>query len=1146
VYKLLVYLGMHKTLFSLLFIYLALAGSAQLHLAKNFQNDPNLPNWARLMYAEGANPMEVKVAYEEYFASHSFEKTVHTQYYKRWVSGMKGNIDSNGNDLKLERIVEQKKGGGEIWSYCGPNVHYTGDGNVTPISEHSNVYCHDRSPVNNNVLFCGTESGGLYKSIDAGDSWSFVTKDIILGGVSSVACHPLDVNVVLFSGANDIYKSIDGGTTWSIVGASWFISLNVSVWEFAFHPTQPNIVFAATNQGLFKSEDTGETWLEVLPNECMTVRFKPNDYSVVYTVQYEPSIGISKFYKSIDGGSSFTMFDNGWFSEQPGYTNVELLGGHMALTEADPNRIYVALAGYGTYNAGVELNGWIGLYVSYDAGETWSHPHGLIGTPYNPQTHANLMNFSGDDGTYTQIHYNTTLVASQLNPDHVLLGGLNVWKSTDAGATFEGVAGYIGGLPYYHVDQQEFKVYKDGSNSETIWCSNDGGINISNDFMNSFTAKNNGIMAVNLWGFDQGWNEDIMVGGRYHNGNMGHHENYGQGNYIALGGGEAATGYVNYSDENKTYFSDLGGRYLPESMNSVASGFSVSMFPNESYWFNESSRILFDSHHFNVAWLGKDNKIYKSVNGGQSWNEHYAFGANANSKVIWIEQSYADANVLFAQQRVGNVMKLWRSIDGGDSWNQLNIPLNQNNMVFSLGNNANEFFIAYTNASSNQKVYYTSDGGASYMNWSGNVGNEAIWSIAAQLGTNAGVYIALLHGRVLYRNASMSSWVEYSTGLPAGTEPLRLVPFYRDNKLRLACWNLGVWEAPLYENSELIVDFASAYGTFVCPGEEMHFVDHSVAGANATYNWSFPGATPSSSTEKYPTVSYSNSGVFDVTLTVTDNGVSESVTKQAYIQSTLPSLTCQTTDFESGSIPLTWRDGHSTGGANTFSISNACSGFGSGSYSMAFENYWIDVQGERDEIILEKQILDPLNNWSLAFDVAYAEYGGQYSDTLAVLFSADCGNTWEELWVKGGGTLSTAPATTDVFTPTSSQWRSELIDLPEGAEEVLIAFQNRGRWGNNFYIDNVNVCYSASIENIQFLNALVYPNPASGNLTIQMNDNNSMSSICLHNSSGQLVLEKLLLNESTALLDLSKVGYGIYTLTIQTERGIIVKRVEIN
>ena len=162
-----------------------------------------------------------------------------------------------------------------------------------------------------------------------------------------------------------------------------------------------------------------------------------------------------------------------------------------------------------------------------------------------------------------------------------------------------------------------------------IWASNDGGINVSNDFLNTYSARNRGIRAVNLWGYDQGWNEDIMVGGRYHNGNMGYHENYGQGNYLALGGGEAPTGYVNYSDENKTYFSDIQGRVLPETVQENPSGFSISIYPNESYWYNESSRILFSSVYFNTAYLGNANKLYYTTN-GSSFMELYAFGSNEN------------------------------------------------------------------------------------------------------------------------------------------------------------------------------------------------------------------------------------------------------------------------------------------------------------------------------------------------------------------------------------------------------------------------------------------------------------------------------------------------------------------------------------
>ncbi|MFN9977169.1 MAG: WD40/YVTN/BNR-like repeat-containing protein, partial [Phycisphaerae bacterium] len=240
------------------------------------------------------------------------------------------------------------------------------------------------------------------------------------------------------------------------------------------HPSDPQIIFAATNLGLFRSANSGDTWTEILANETMTVSFKPNEPSIVSAIQFEPSLGYSRFYKSTDTGLSFSLRDSGWFAEQPGFTNVNNEGGRLAVTEADPNRIYAMLLGYGTYSAGAETNGWIGIWVSDDAGETWSFPHGGIGTPYS-DNHPNLMNFSADDGTYTQIFYNSTIAASQLDADKVLIGGLNLWVSTDGCATYDGVAGYIGGLPRFHVDQQEIRIFKTSETTEEVWISNDGG-----------------------------------------------------------------------------------------------------------------------------------------------------------------------------------------------------------------------------------------------------------------------------------------------------------------------------------------------------------------------------------------------------------------------------------------------------------------------------------------------------------------------------------------------------------------------------------------------------------------------------------------------------------------------------------------------
>ncbi|MBK9048348.1 MAG: hypothetical protein IPL74_17255 [Bacteroidetes bacterium] len=66
-------------------------------------------------------------------------------------------------------------------------------------------------------------------------------------------------------------------------------------------------------------------------------------------------------------------------------------------------------------------------------------------------------------------------------------------------------------------------------------------------------------------------------------------------------------------------------------------------------------RVMFDWDYWNVAYSGRDNKIYKSENGGSAFGEMHAFGTNINEKVYWIEQSRANTDVIFAQQVVANI-----------------------------------------------------------------------------------------------------------------------------------------------------------------------------------------------------------------------------------------------------------------------------------------------------------------------------------------------------------------------------------------------------------------------------------------------------------------------------------------------------------
>ncbi|MBP7269593.1 MAG: T9SS type A sorting domain-containing protein [Bacteroidia bacterium] len=1163
---------------SLFVVLLTLNVFAQFDEPKPNAGDPTLPDWVRLLYADQPNVKVIDAAYADYYRQHSFEKNIYTQYYKRWKRANLPFIQADGSlrkpsarefyeesQQRMQRAASARQQ--SLWTPVGPVVHLRGLYNVGdpqfPISWHANVYSIDRSLSDPNTLYAGTESGGVYKTTDQGQHWSFVSGGLAVNSIRAIAVNPADPDIAYFADGRGVFRTTDGGSSWSLTGQPVFQSQSIYVDDIYINPANPNMVFLGSSQGLFRSTDGGDNYVEVLTEKCVSVLSKPGDPSTVYALQYDPTSKIAYCYKSLDSGITFTIKPTGWFEVPPADAGlIESYGGKLAVTEANPDKVYALLVGQSQAAANLQLNGYIGLYVSNDGGESWSNPHGQIGAPYNVATHPNPMTFTGDNNTYNQIYYNTTIVASQLDEQQVLFGGLSLWRSTDGGASITPVGGYTGNVPFVHPDMQTLRIYRTGTTSEEVWLSCDGGVNYSTDFFASHDSRTHGIVASEYWGFDQGWNDDILVGGRYHNGNSARNDGYSPGAHLQIDGGEASTGYVNYSPERKAAYSDIGGKIVPDNEGDVVEGYFCSQFPNEGYWTNENSRILYDLRCWNTSYLGFENSFYRSDNGGGQFTVAYQFPGTASDEVLWIEQSWADPDVFYLQQVLNGESIFWRSNDGGQTWAQVNLPLTgYRYLYFTISEeNTDEVWIAYGDGPDGQKVYHTQDGGASWTNMSSAIlDGQSVASIAHQYGTDGaggGVYVAMFWGQVYYRENGMPDWIPFNTGLPAAAQPLRIVPFYRDNKLRMATRGHGIWETNLYQVSRPVADFGAERLSFSCMDNIIQFTAHAVASSTATYAWSFPGGTPATSADLSPVISYAAPGSYDVTLIVQDNGTSDTLTRTNFIAAPILSTTVPATEGFEGVLLPGWEAAPNQGSSIDWSVTGQAGGYGQSTHALYIDNYTYDLSNFRDEFRTSPIDLRGLSTAELRFDVAYAEYSGQYSDSLAVLITNDCGQTRTLVFLKGGADLATAPPfTPSVFIPAASEWRTEVIDLSAyaGDSNVTVIFENRGHYGQAIYVDNINIhdpLSSGLSDAGNQTHFILQPNPATETVQVTLQASTGEPVVIrLFDMTGKLAREISPVGASRMLshtLDLNGLHNGVYEVVVTTRSSNESKRLVIS
>lgn len=283
--------------------------------------------------------------------------------------------------------------------------------------------------------------------------------------------------------------------------------------------------------------------------------------------------------------------------------------------------------------------------------------------------------------------------------------------------------------------------------------------------------------------------------------------------------------------------------------------------------------------------------------------------------------------------------------------------------------------------------------------------------------------------------------------------------------------NSNLWATGTHDNYNAEacipnIDFFTSQVDRICINTPITFINTSESlGSNAVFNWSFPGAEIEYSSEENPTINYTASGEYQVTLNIISAGGENTVTKNYFVYEPPMSLneSFSNTQFPVNPDPsLSWTIQNPTN-ETTWMRSPLSANSNTGS---------VRIRSRYFECNQKHYLYTPtlnLNNYGLGigeplkllFDLAYGQRNNQSDDLLVISYSKDCGNTWQEraswdtqeLITTNGGNVG------NNFTPNQNEWLEKSVNIQSAAEQsdVIIRFEFSGERGGYLYIDNVTL-----------------------------------------------------------------------------------------
>lgn len=468
------------------------------------------------------------------------------------------------------------------------------------------------------TYYFGAAGGGVWKTDDAGTTWSNISDDYFGGSIGAIAVSEWDENVIYVGGGevtvrgnvshgDGVWKSVDRGATWTHMG----LGDSQHIPRIRIHPKNPDLVYAAVlghlygpseERGVYRSKDGGENWERILfanaDAGAVDLVMDPSNPRIMYASTWrirrtpfslESGGDGCALWKSTDGGDTWEDISR---AEGLPKGMLGIIG--VTVSPVNPQRVFAIIE---------NENG--GVFRSDDGGEKWTK-------------------VNSERKLRQRAWYYSRIYADSQDADVVYVMNVQFWKSKDGGKNFSSI-----GTP--HGDHHDLWIAPE--NNQRLAVADDGGGQVSlnggsswSTYMNQPTSQfyrvtTDDSFPYRVYGAQQD-NSTVRIRHRSAGGGIGERD------WEPTAGGESGFLAIDPHDEDVVFGGSYGG-LLERYNHRTGERRMINVWPDNPMGhgaegmnprFQWNFPIVYSRHQFHTVYTA-GNHLYKSDNDGHSWRQ---------------------------------------------------------------------------------------------------------------------------------------------------------------------------------------------------------------------------------------------------------------------------------------------------------------------------------------------------------------------------------------------------------------------------------------------------------------------------------------------------------------------------------------------